>query len=745
LTRTATSQHAAYDLQVALRKPDVVAAIHGSADLTTADVTARITSGSMLLATAKAHVTHDDKGLSPTGPWRLTVDAPAHTFAELVALAPKPLALPPELSGDVAVHAELAGTPARPRGTIDATIHAQTQLGPQTIVAHSQIVPGSVTTKATVGDLATIDSIAHLPDSLFAGRQPALAAIKRSLSIDATIEIPERELASLPKVPSKLAAVGGKIGGRIAVTGAPAAPRFQGELHWTGYELANGSPGETTIALSGTPVDLHAQIDHGALKIAAVVKRAAPEISVTATITAPPTSLLALVPEPLLPDLHGADLGTFESNLTVNVALPAKELALDGTLAVRHGAFAKNGRTISDITLELAGDPRGVRITNLSAHEGDRTFAAHGNVSLDHGKPTTAELDLALHQWLVLGSGSPLFSDAPIGTVDLEAQILADLTRPIAQIDATLAKVDFSVPDRLDRSHQPEWWAENADVFYDAPAPGRLPVPPPPSEAHPLLPLDVRVHIPQPIHALKSPIDVMAKGELTVTVRPETGVATRGTLDVTGGKLALFGRDHAVVDGSLAFTDEHPHGEFLLHFARPLPPEVTRELEPKSDPARVTLTGPPTKPNLALGGAFNSTLEDVLALYHAGHPVFLAPPGLYPSSTAEVPRGEQFLIFGYLSNALPHFLFLDRVAAWADPQEPRGSYGRIRNLDAARYAENRKSRVRVVGRPTVPGRSTAELQLDHLWIDTSSLLVGAGLRAGDRLGGGLALFFEWSK
>ncbi|MFT3697485.1 MAG: translocation/assembly module TamB domain-containing protein [Kofleriaceae bacterium] len=751
LTRTAASQRATYDLTVALRKPDVVAAIHGAADLNAADVSARLTAGSMLLATAKAHVTHDDKGLLPNGPWKVTVDAPAHTFAELVALAPKPIELPPDLSGDVSLHAELAGSPAKPRGTIDTTIHAQTAIGPQTVVAHSVIAPGAVTTKATVGDLATIEAVAHLPASLFAGREPAIAAIKRALSVDATIDLPDRDLSTLPNVPPKLLAVGGRVGGKIVVSGTPAAPKFSASLRWTGYTLANGSPGETKIDLAGTREKIDAMIDHGPLAIAAQIDvgkiepGVKPPVSIVARIHAPPTSLLALVPKPLLPDLHGADIGTFESDLKITAKLPDKDIALDGGLALRNGSFEKNGRKLSDITVELAGDHSALKIVGISAHEGDRTFAAHGSVALDHGKPTTASLDLALHHWLVLGSGSPLFSDAPIGTVDLAAQLTADLTQPIAQLDATIASVDFQVPDRLDRSHQPEWWAENADVLYDSPTPGKLPVAPPATEAHPSLPLDVRVHIPQPIHALKSPIDVMAKGELTVTVRPETGVVTRGTLDVTGGKLVLFGRDHAVQDGTLAFTDEHPHGWFDLHFAHPLPPEATRELEPKSEPTKVALSGPPTKPNLTMGGAFNSTLEELLAMYHDGHPVFFGEPGLYPSSTAEVPRGEQFLIFGYLSNALPHFLFLDRVAAWADPAEPRGSYGRIRNLDAARYADDRKARVRVVGRPTVPGRSTAELQLDHLWVDTSTLLVGAGLRAGDRFGGGLGLFVEWSK
>lgn len=774
LARTAQTQRADYDLTIAVHEPVLAVEVHGAADLVAADVRARVLrrSDRALLATVTAHVAHDDKGLLPQRGWHVVIDAPRRSFAELADLAPN--AKLPE--GDVALHAELAGTPAQPRGTIEATVHATTPAGPQDAVIHATVAPGprglAVAATGTLGDLATLAATVALP-SPFVGREIDAKRVRAGASFDATITVPERELAKLPLIKPKLAALGGVVGGEVKAHGTASAPELAATFTWHGFALTGGATGATTLALSGTPAHLKAEVGYGPegtkpLSITADVARGGGKLAVVARIHGDKSPLAPLVPAGLLPQIHGADPGSLEADLTARIALLERPhgLALDdanleGTLALRGGGFAlpHGTRSWHGIELELAGDPQGVRLAKLAAHETDeqvkdRSLAISGLVTIAKQrdasgalvmKPERGELAIVLHDWLALGSGSPLLSDAPVASVDLDAKVVADLAAPIIAIDATIAKLDFSSPDRLDRSHEPEKAQVAGDVIFvdgDARA-GVLPVPPTPTAAHPHVPLDIRVHIPQPIHALKAPLDLMARGELTVTVR-ETGVATRGTIEATSGQLSLFGRTHPISHGTLVFSDEHPHGEFALAFTHPLPPEVVRELSRVDEPTRVAITGAPTKPVIALGGSFNDTLEEALSLYHGGHPVFLAPPGLYPSSTAEMPRGDQFLVFGYISNALPHFMFLDRIAAWADPTEPRGAYGRIRNLEAERYAESRASRVRVVGRPTLPGRSTAELQLDHLWVDSARVLFGAGLRAGDRLGGGLGLFLEWS-
>ena len=773
LARTAQSQRARYDVVIAAREPAVAIELHGAADLAIADVRARVLRASdhAVLATATAHVAHDEAALLPQRGWRVVIDAPRRSFAELAELAPG-MTLP---EGDIALHAELTGTPAQPRGTIDATIHATTPAGSEEAIVHAAVAPGprgiAVTATGSLGDLATLAATVALP-SPFVGRRIDIKRVKAGASFEATITVPERELAKLPLIRPRLAALGGLFGGEVKAHGTLAAPALAATFGWHGFALAGGGTGATTLELAATPAHATMAIGYGPegtkpVEITADVARGGGKLAVVAKVHAAKTPLAPLLPAGLVPEIHGADPGTLEADLTARVALIEHGLVLDdanldGMLALRGGAFAlpHGDRKWHGIELELAGDPQGIRISRLVAHEtdeqvADRSLAVSGLVTIAKRrdatgalvmKPERGELTIALHDWLALGSGSPLFSDAPVASVNLDAAATADLAAPILAIDATVARADFSSPDRLDRSHQPEKAQISGDVIYldetSAPA-GTLPVSPPPAPPHHRLPLDIRVHIPAPIHALKAPIDLLARGELVITVR-DTGVATRGKLEATGGELSLFGRVHPIAHGTLVFSDEHPHGELALAFVHPLPPEAMRELSRADEPARVAITAAPAKPTVALGGAFNSTLEEVLGMYHGGHPVFLAPPGLYPSSTAEVPRGDQFLVFGYISSALPHFLFLDRIATWADPSEPRGAYGQIRNLEADRYAADRSARVRVVGRPTAPGRSTAELQLDHLWVDTGRVLFGAGLRAGDRLGGGLGLFLEWS-
>jgi len=237
----------------------------------------------------------------------------------------------------------------------------------------------------------------------------------------------------------------------------------------------------------------------------------------------------------------------------------------------------------------------------------------------------------------------------------------------------------------------------------------------------------------------------MARGEITVSVR-DAGVETRGALTMERGTLTLFGHDHQLVDGSLSFTDDHPHGWLALTFERQLPPAVMRDLARTSagGGARVSFAGSPAKPKVSLSGAANAALAEVMAMHNAGRAVYVTRPNVPASATVQAPRGDQLSVLTYMATNLPHLLVLDRISAWADPYHARDSYGHIENVEADAYAKDQRSRVRAVTRPPAPGRSSAELQYDRLLINNDRAALGVGVRAGSRGGGGVGVFLEWS-
>ena len=97
-----------------------------------------------------------------------------------------------------------------------------------------------------------------------------------------------------------------------------------------------------------------------------------------------------------------------------------------------------------------------------------------------------------------------------------------------------------------------------------------------------------------------------------------------------------------------------------------------------------------------------------------------------------------------MAQNLPHLLVLDRADAHSDQYRGTASYGRLENAEVERYSVDQKARVRGVVRPLTPGRSSAEVQVDRMLINTDRTAVGVGVRAGDRVGGGVGDLVEWS-
>ncbi|HEY4177933.1 MAG TPA: translocation/assembly module TamB domain-containing protein [Kofleriaceae bacterium] len=775
IEKTATGRTADFDLAVALPDPAVVVHAKGRADDTHAAITAHITSGGASIASVKADVPLDAVGLVPTRSWHLTIDAPERSTAELIALAPAKIRakLPPDLAskltGTVALHGELTGSPSAPQGTITATV-----TGPRSGQIRAVITPAhdrlSIQTTGELGVVDPLDGRAlaaalsgsiSLPRLRFVNRRLAIAK-PLDLRIDETIAIADRPLGEFPRVSPTLAELGGTAGGTVHLTGTPTALAIDANLAWRGYRVASGGTAETTLAITGSPTEIKATIAHAnAVTLKAAITRTPDrtDVVVTARADAPLLSVLPALPAFAPMTSAGLDVGSLHWDMSANIGLHGKEIDradVTGTLAVRDASFAlpHTGRRWHGIDLELTGDPDGARI-RLEAHEkdrerSDRTLEATGLLAISKPTfhPTSLALTLATKNWLVLGLTPVGLADAPTSALDLKATIAADLAAAVKTIDVTIDELALNSPDRHDRAHQPERASVAGDVIFvdsDHRA-GVLPVmaPKTPLMASATAPsLDVHVHIVNPAHVMKTPLDLNARGDVSLSIRPNQPIAPVGTLQIVSGSILLFGLEHPLVDGTIQLSAEHPTGLLDLRFERSLPDAAMRDRATKEG-ARIALSGAPTAPVVKFSGAENATLPEVFALYDTGRSLYAPRPTTFASTSAQTPRGDQTNILAFVSLAIPHMLFLDRASAWSDDSEPRGAYGRIRNLELDRYARRDSTRFRIIGRPTAPGRSTGELQLEHLFVHDNRKAFGIGVRAGDRLGGGIGLTFDWS-
>jgi hypothetical protein len=567
--------------------------------------------------------------------------------------------------------------------------------------------------------------------------------------VSATVELPAHTTAELAAIEPRLAELAGAFAGRITVRGPLRDPAFDAALRWDGFTTLAGAPGRVDLVATGTATALTANLSYGDARATAELRRTGDRVTVDASVRASDIPLPALLPASLAKHVPaGVEPGVLRSDLTAHLAVRGEtidELTTTGSLVLSGASVAlpDSARRLRDIALTIAPDPRGLRLA-AEAHERDlekpdRRVTATGLVTFADRRPATITVDLAARDWLVFG-GSMGAIAAPRATLDLDLGVAVDLAAPILAIDATLRAFTLNAPDRGELVLQRE--TITGDLVYLAPgqAAGTFAPPPPPAPPAPRTPMDVRIHIPKPIRVINGPLDVAMHGELAVRVRDT--VATSGRLDLDRGALGFFGQSFVLLDGgAVVFSPAHPAGHATLAFERHLPGATVRELA-DDIPARLELRGPLSNLQLSFHGATNIDFPDVVAVNNIGRPRAVTRPGLTVSESAQSPRGVPLLMTAWFAMLAPDLLFLDRIVAWSDPADRR--YSKIEHVEGDRYLAGDRYRIRAVLRPPTPGRSSNEVHVDRVLVHDRRTAAGVGVRAGDRGGGGLGFFLDWS-
>ena len=610
------------------------------------------------------------------------------------------------------------------------------------------------------------------------------------------LDIPRRALSSLapvlsragksPELVQAVQKAPGDLSGSIALTGTLKTPLARGSILLDAVDRMNGQKGGLGVHLDATADKLLAQIGVGVPerdKAPLTISVTAPRdpltnpveggiLPVHAEIRAKAADLRALVPSAALAETKVGVNGTLDWNMDVDVdlvrnkekKLELAKAAVKGLLDLNSTAIAIPGtkRAYHDIALHLLADEKGLHLDSLRARETDlevkgRSLSVKADVSLDNLKPAAATVAIAADRWLLFGPRALGFADAPRGTLTIDAHAKADFTKPIRSASVDVKKLELLVPDRFERAHQPED-VQAGDVFFldDGKTKlGKLPVPAALTEKaaakKPAEPakeggFDIAIHVAKGARLLQAPIDLHPEGDISVKIRP-TGREVRGALTMVGGALSLGGATHPITKGSLTFDEKNPSGYLDLHFERKMKPAALRGISEASagEAVKIHMFGPLADRKTVLSGAGSpGALWDVLSMHNVGRERSISEPDLPKTVAADFPQFDSLLVLSFLSVNLPHLLFLDRFAVWADPYDDLSAYGKLTHFEAERYLADGSVRVRTATRPRSAGQSEAELEIDYLFVNVPRMLLGVGLTGGTRGGGGPGLVWEWS-
>ncbi len=607
------------------------------------------------------------------------------------------------------------------------------------------------------------------------------------------------------RVPA-LADLPGRFGGAIAIRGDAATPLAKGEIGYTAFENLRGQPGRAALLLDAgpetiaadielgprrgdeAPLGIHVSLPRGAIGPylaakkcwAATAPAGCPDdvrLPLTAAIDADGADLEDLVPKFAMEGKPVTFDGQLDWKLDGVVVLDPKprfdaagqplpavspDSRLAGRLTLRDGTLALvgSGRHYRDATIRIRHDLNVVDIEQLSLREAtqdndQRTLALRARLDLAELRPRRVTAQLSTKDFLLFGQERVGTLDAPWAELDSRIRVEGDLRGKVKKVAVTVDALELLVPERFHKAHQSTSVHVGDLVFLEKgmqpgklPRPAARPLPEPATPPDPDAGLDLVIDIPEPGRVLLQNLDLSPKGRLTIARR---GAERRieGKLDIVDGQLELGGRHHRIVRGALIFDAQCPAGCFDLDFARLAPPEALREVSKVSqgDTVQIRMRGPIDNRTTYLDGAGSpGTLYDLLAMHNAGRPRYHSEPDNPATTVTDYPQFDNLLLMSYLAVNVPHLLFMDKVSAWSDAYDGRGteSYGQVRHFEAEGYSDDGHFRVRASAQPRAAGASEHELSFDWLWANDAQTAVGVGISGGDRLGGGPGVFFEWS-
>tara|TARA_R110002096_G_scaffold436057_1_gene666549 strand:- start:8706 stop:12737 length:4032 start_codon:yes stop_codon:yes gene_type:complete len=645
---------------------------------------------------------------------------------------------------EVGLSVHLEGTANRPKGTIKLLTTVSPAKQPETSIGIEfaaelespkddlfVVRPSATVSHSALQDplLAIAGSVAIVPNR----RRPQDSEI----TLDLTTTVLKRSLASLAPLVGvrgeKLKQLVGDVEVQMQVTGSAKAQALRADV-------SVGADNPVRIAVNaekvGTKVTLDVQSAVNSLLLAEVW----------------PSFLPKRIDEPLV---LSSDLG-LAAELSLDGVPRLVDVQLRGATKISGAEVAvpQSNRTWRDLSIEIAGQGKTLSL-GAKAFESDeqaknRSVKLTARANLETGTKVgfrAARARLQTEKWLLFG-GTLGLPDAPRATLDSDLEIEADLSGDVAIVDVTAKSLRYWDPDREVFTHGFVNISPKGDLVFlgDENRPLGVVGPVVPEASLVTAPLGppkarIRLHLPEPIVIAKGPLVLRVRGEVE-QVLPSAGPT--GQVEVLDGAITFFGQAFPFTESRIALEGGPPKVD--IFFADEVAPDILRQLSRESAGTDVQIHLRPVGggPLIGFGGAGNTSMIESLSLLHTGHGYVLSQPEAPASVTVRAPQGMHPLMIAFVKANIPKLNLLDRFAVWSRPYDANTTYGQLRYLDATRYLADGAARLRLMLRPQQIGRSSSEAHLDRLFVDSESVQLGVGLRAGSRLGGGVGLFFEWT-